>query len=182
MEEVREKEIDGIRFSVAPFKVIEAAKLHPYLIRLFGPFLAKTVGSLFKDGLSFEKGKSILDEKVSLDGGDLSQAITDLVSQLTENEYESLLRRMLRNVTAHVVKDGQVLQLSFGDLTFETSMNIVFTGKVFTIYSVLIFVLEVNYPDFLSKMGQGFGSKITKILGSELAGISSKNESAKSET
>jgi len=182
MEENREKEIDGIRFSVAPFKVVEAARLHPYLIRLFGPFLAKTVGSLFKDGVSLEKGKSVLDEKVSLNGGDLSQAITDLVSQLTETEYEALLRRMLKNVTAHVEKDGKVFQLSFTDQTFDASMNVVFTGKVFTIYSVIIFVLEVNYPDFLSKMGQGFGSKITKILGSELEGISSKNESEKSET
>jgi len=179
--ETKEKEIDGIRFSVAPFRVVEAARLHPYLIRLFGPFMAKGIGSLFKSGIPTE-GKKLLDAEINFDGDSISQAITDLVSQLTEAELESLMRRMLKNVTAYVTKNGNALQLTFGDQTFDTSMDMVFKGKVFTIYSVMLFVLEANFPDFLAKMGQGFGVKMKKILGSESEGQSSKSESEISET
>ena len=182
--ETKEKVIDGIRFSVAPFRTVEAARLHPYLARLLGPFMARGVGALFKNGLPIGErpGEKILDQEVNLDGNELAQAITDLATQLTEDEFESLMRRMFKNLTAYVTKSGTPLQLSFTDQAFDTSMDIVFTGKVFTIYAVMLFVLEVNFPDFLAKMGQGFGSKIKKILGSEPGGQNSKTESEKSET
>jgi hypothetical protein len=178
--ETKEKVIDGIRFTVAPFRTVEAAKLHPYLTRLLGPAMAKGIGALLKNGIHLDG--NILDEKIEFDGNGLSEAITDLVGQLTEAEYESLLRRMFRNVTAHLIKDGTPLQLTFGDQAFDTSMDIVFMGKVFSIYPVLLFVLEANFPDFLAKMGQGFGLKIKTMLGSGQGEQNSKNESEKSET
>jgi hypothetical protein len=177
--ETKEKVIDGVRFSVAPFRVVEAARLHPYLIRLLGPSVAKILGALFKKGLP-TNGK-ILDENLDFDGNALSQGIENLVSQLTEDEFEALMRRMFFNVTAYITKNGTSLQLSFADQAFDTSMDIVFAKKVFSIYPVMLFVLEANFPDFLAKMGQGFGLKMKKIITSEPGDQNSNNESEKSE-
>jgi hypothetical protein len=177
---MKEKVIDGIRFSVAPFHTVEAVRLQSYLIKTVGPFLTRFIGSLFKDG--FPTNGKFLDANIKFDGNELSQAIENLTNQLTEGELESLIRRLFKNVTAHMTKDGNSLQLTFTELTFENSMDMVFAGKVFSIYPVMLFVLEVNFPDFLSKMAQGFGLKIKEILTSGPGEQSSTNESTQSET
>jgi len=177
---MNEKVIDGIRFTVTPFRTVEAVRLQAYLVKLLGPFLPRLVGGLFKSGIPLN-GK-VLDSVINFDGKELSEALENLANQLSEDELESLIRRLFKNVTAHVIKDGNHLQLSFGDQTFDTSMDVVFAGKVLSIYPVMLFVLEANYPDFLSKTAQGFGLKIKKILTSEPEGKNSMENSKESET
>ena len=168
-----EKTIDGIKFSVAPFQVTEALRLKSYLLKKFGPSLGQLLGVL-QGGLP--ENASLGD--IKLDGEVVSHAIEKLMEHLGEEEFESFIKRMFRNVSASLTKDGAPLLLSFSEQAFSTSMDIVFTGRLFTIYPVLLLVLEANYPDFFGKMAQGFGSKIQKILTSEPAGQSSKSETA----
>jgi hypothetical protein len=41
-------------------------------------------------------------------------------------------------------------------------MEIVFTGRLFSVYEVIGLVLEANYPDFFDKVVRGIGKKLTK--------------------
>jgi hypothetical protein len=159
---VKEKEINGVKFSVAPFSVVEALKLKPYLLKKFGPSVMQLLGVL-KDGLP-ENGKW---GDIKIDGTELSLAVEKLMMQLGEDDYIALIKRLFRNVTAQVLKDGQLLEFFFTEISFETSVNIVFEDKPFTIYPVLLLVLEANFPDFFGKMTQDIGSKIKKITTSE---------------
>ena len=43
MEKTKEKVIDGITFTVAPFPAIEALRLKSYLMKTLGPALARPV-------------------------------------------------------------------------------------------------------------------------------------------
>jgi hypothetical protein len=174
---MKEKEIDGIRFSVAPFRAVEALKLKSFLLRKFGPSIGQAFGVL-KDGLPENGG--IGDMK--LDGSALSQAIEKLMEQLGEAEFIDLIKRMFGNVTANLVIDGKPLQFSFSEIQFDTSMDMVFSGRLFTIYPVILLVLEANFPDFFGKLAQGIGSRIKKMVTSGPAEEGSKAESGKLET
>lgn len=169
----KEKTIDGIKFVVTAFQAIEAFKLKSYLMKKFGPSLGQALGTL-KGGLpaSGDIGE------VKLDGEAMSRAIQSLMEQLDEHDFIEFLKRMLRNVAAHV--KGK--QFYFTEDTFDASLDIVFTGKLFTVYPVLLLVLEANYPDFFDKVARGIGSKIKKIITSGPGDENSKNGSAESET
>jgi len=173
----KEKTINGIKFSVTPFHSVEGLRLKSFLIKKFGPALGQALGTL-RDGLP-ENG-NIGD--IRLDGVVLSQAIEKLMEQLGEDDFIALIKRMFQNVIASVTKDGKLLQLTFADQQFDTSMDVVFSGKLFTVYPVLLLVLEANYPDFFGKMAQDIGSKIKKIVTSDPDAPNSTSESGKSET
>jgi len=107
----------------------------------------------------------------------MAHAIETLMAQFDEDEFIAFLQRMLRNVVAH--KDKK--QLAFADEYFEASMDIVFNQHIFSIYPVLLLVLEANYPDFFGKI-PGIGKKILGTLTSEKGDGESKNESETLET
>lgn len=174
---MKQKEINGVTFTVTPLNAIEGLKLKSFLLKKFGPSLGQALGAL-ENGIP-EAG-NIGD--IKLDGSVLSQAIEKLLEQLGEQEFIDLIKRLLKNVTASLVKEGKPLQFSFIEPQFETAMDVVFTGQLFSIYSVILFVLEVNYPDFFGKVAPGIGSKIRKMATSGPAEEESKNESGKSET
>jgi hypothetical protein len=173
----KERTINGVKFSVAPFMAIEALKLKAFLIRTFGPALGQALGTL-KNGLP---GSGKISE-INLDGTALSQAIEKLMEQLNEEEFISLIKRLLGYVTAKMARDGKVFQLAFTENVFEESLNMVFSGRLFTIYPVILFVLQVNYPDFFDQVAHGIGKKIGKMISSGPAGQEPKNESDESES
>ena len=174
---MKEKTIDGVKFSVAPFRATEALRLKPFLLKKFGPSLGQVLGVL-KDGLP-ENG-TIGD--IRINGTELSLAVEKLMEQLGEDDFIALIKRLFRNVTAYVVKDGQQLQLSFTEQSFETSMDIVFNERLFSVYPVMLLVLEANFPDFFGKMAQGIGSKIMAITTSSPAGTTETAVQTRSET
>jgi hypothetical protein len=169
----KEKTINGVKFSVAPFQAIEALRLKSFLVQKFGPPLGMIFGAVAKNGLP----KNFME--IDVEGVDLGNGIERLMAHLGEHEFIELLRRMFRNVTATVIKDGKQLQLFFTDEVFETSMDIVFKGKLFSIYPVLLLVLEANYPDFFAQMARGIGSKMPKTATSGPPDETSANESGK---
>ena len=50
----------------------------------------------------------------------------------------------------------------FGD-NFEQNFNKVFGGRLFSIYPVMLLVLEANYPDFFGKVAGNIGSLTQRI-------------------
>jgi hypothetical protein len=158
----KEKVIDGVRFSVVPFQAVAALKLKAFLFKKLGPALGQALGTL-KDGLP-SSGKI---SEVKLDGQALSQAIEKLMMELGEVEFTDLIKRMLRNVTAFPERDGKVLTILFTDENFDAAMDIVFTGRLFSVYPVMLLVLEANFPDFFGKMALGIGQRIQKMTSSE---------------
>jgi hypothetical protein len=174
---MKEKEIDGIRFSAAPFRVVEALKLKSFLLKKFGPSVGQAFGAL-QGGLSEDSDIG----EMKIDGYALSLAVEKLMEQLGETEFVDLIKRLFKNVTADLVKDGEPLRFLFTDVSFETSMDMVFAGRLFTIYPVILLVLEANYPDFFGKWAPGIGSRIKKIAASGPVEKESKSESERSET
>jgi len=168
----KEKEIDGIKFSVTPFRSVEGLRLKSFLIKKFGPALGQALGTL-KDGLP-ENGNV---GDIRLDGEALSHAIEKLMEQLGEDDFIALIKRLFQNVVASFTKEGKYLQLTFADQQFDTSMDAVFSGKLFSVYPVMLFVLEVNYPDFFGKTAQLIGQRIKKIATSEPGEKSMTSES-----
>ena len=179
MNNQKEKTIDGIKFVVTAFTAVEAFKLKAYLLKKFGPTLGHLLGTI--DGVAPISGKiENIKEKIGdikLDGEKMAHAIETLLGQFDEDDIITFLRRMLRNVVAH--KDKK--QFAFADEHFEATMDIIFNQHIFSVYPVLLLVLEVNYPDFFGKIS-GIGKKILATPTSEKAGKGSENESTVSET
>jgi len=151
---MKEKEIDGILFSVAPFQAMEALKLKRELFEKLGPAFGQALG-LLKNGIT-DVGE------IELNGEAAARTIEKLISKLDEETFIGLIRRLLRNVTASMTVEGKQVKRSFAANTFDASLDVVFSGRLFTIYPVILLVLEANYPDFFGKMG-GIGSKIRQM-------------------
>jgi hypothetical protein len=166
--------IDGVTFQVAPFMAVEGLRLKAHLVRTFGPALGELLG-----GIDGTKISSIAD--ISLGGGGFSRGLEKLLEQLTEAGFEALVKRILANVIAIWPEDGMSRSISFGQ-DFETAMELVFLGRLFSIYELIIFVLKVNYPDFFSKVVSGIGWRIKPTLTSGTEETTSPGESGKSET
>jgi hypothetical protein len=173
---VKEKDINGVRFTVAPFRAVEALKLKAFLLKKFGPAFGQALGAF--DGIP-ENGDF---GDLKLDGTALSQSIEKLMGQLGEQEFIDLIKRLFKNVTANLVKDEKPLQFTFTEIQFDTAMDVVFTGQLFSVYQVILLVLEANYPDFFDRLAPGIGSKIKGMLTSGPAEEASKSESDGSET
>ncbi len=156
MFEAKSKTINGINFKVAPFPAVTALKLKVNLLKTLGPAFGHLLGSF--EGIG--KG-SIADAKV--DGAELANALEVLFSQLGEEDFIRLLSRLLEGVSCEIQgEDRQPIIVNFGT-DFETKMDMVFQGKLFTIYPVILFVLEVNFPDFFAQMA-GIGSRLATTL------------------
>jgi hypothetical protein len=166
--------IDDVTFQVAPFMAVEGLRLKAHLVRTFGPALGEILGGV--DSLNVNK---IAD--INLGGDSFSKGLEKLLEQLTENAFEELVRRLLTNVIAIWPEDGKKRSVSFGQ-DFETAMQLVFLGRLFSIYELIVFVLKVNYPDFFTKVVGGIGKKINIIPTSKTADQTSDEESGQSET
>jgi hypothetical protein len=166
--------IDGVTFQVAPFMAVEGLRLKAHLVRTFGPAIGELLG-----GIDGTKVGSVMD--ISLGGGGIAKGLEKLLEQLDEDAFETLVKRLLANVIAIWQEDGKSRSIHFGQ-DFETAMQLVFLGRLFSIYELIIFVLKVNYPDFFDKVAGGIGRRIriTPTLGTEEP--TPPNESGQSET
>lgn len=151
MVQAKTKEIKGKSYQVAPFMAVEGLRLKAYLLKLVGPALGELAGA--SDGMDAEINSEMISKMI--------QKITDV---LDENTFVVLVKRLLQNVIVSWTdsENGQKHSVAFAQ-DFETSLNVVFQGELFSIYPVLGFVLEVNYPDFFGKMTPMLGEKMKAI-------------------
>jgi hypothetical protein len=137
-----EKEIDGSLYTVTSYSGRESLKIKKTLMRLFAPVipvLVKVLGQISKD-------TSVTDMDVNdLDFTSIGKAITELLDQLTEDEYVDLVLRLLRSTR----RDNREITGEYFDLHFA--------GNLTTLYKVLFFVIQVNYPDFF-QLGASIGN------------------------
>jgi hypothetical protein len=166
--------IDGVTFQVSPFMAVEGLRLKAYLVRTFGPALGELLG-----GIDAQKVGSIGD--INLGNGSLAKGIEKLLGQMDEDGFEALVKRLMANVIATWNEAGKSRSISFGQ-DFETAMQLVFLGKLFSIYELMVFVLKVNYPDFFGKVVSGIGLRIRKTLTSATEETTPTSESGQSET
>ena len=131
MIETREKLIDGATYSVTQLPARRALKLKAKLIKLFGPVLAQ-----FFITVTEKNGE---DQKKS----DLVRAVEILGSSIDENSFESLVVELLNGVR----KNGMELT--------PATIDIEFAGDMAGIYQVCLFVIEVNFSNFLALIGIG---------------------------
>jgi hypothetical protein len=153
---------------------VEGLRLKAHLVRTFGPALGELLG-----GIEAQKVGSIAD--ISLGSSNFAKGLEKLLEQLDEHSFEALVKRLLTNVIAIWPEGGKSRSISFGQ-DFETAMQLVFLGKLFSIYELLIFVLKVNYPDFFDKVVKGIGQRIQTTFTSETEEAIQPNESGQSET
>jgi hypothetical protein len=164
--------IDDVTFQVAPFMAVEGLRLKAYLVRTFGPAISEFLG-----GIDGKKIGGIGD--VSLSGDGIARGLEKLLEQLDEDRFIELVKRLLSNVIAVWSKSGKSHSIAFGT-DFDTAMQLVFLGRLFSIYTLIIFVLKVNYPDFFDKVS-GIGRKMKVTLTSEAEKTTLPSESEQSE-
>jgi hypothetical protein len=166
--------IDGITFQVAPFMATEGLRLKAHLVRTFGPALGEILG-----GIDGNKVSNIAD--MNLGGSGITAGIEKLVEQLDESSFIALIERLFVGVIASWNEGGKPRSIAFAT-DFEAAMQLVFLGRLFSVYELIIFVLKVNYPDFFSKVVSGIGKKIQQTPTSVTAEATSKDASEMSET
>jgi hypothetical protein len=165
MMEPRKKIIGNIEFTTTPFPALDALNLQRRLLELFGPAFGGIIGSL----KTSSDMASFLDTRI--DGEGLSKAIAQLFQGLDEFNYNKLLKQLLSSTFAIVGEssNGQKQIVYFSDpKNYESNLTIVFQGHLNNIFALIIFVLEVNYPDFFDLVGSklaGVLKKITKPSG-----------------
>jgi hypothetical protein len=162
--------IDGVTFQVAPFMAVEGLRLKAHLVRVFGPALGELLG-----GVDGQKVGSIAD--ISLGGDGIAKGLEKLLEQLDEDKFVELVKRLLANVIAIWSESGKSHSIAFA-ADFETALELVFTGKLFSIYPLILFVLKVNYPDFFDKVVSGIGRRTRVTLTSETEEPTPPSESA----
>ena len=166
--------IEGVEFQVAPFMSVEGLRLKAHLVRTIGPAIGELLG-----GIDGKKVKNISD--ISLAGDSFSKGLEKLLEQLDEESFVELIKRLFQNVIAHWNEGGKPRSIAFNQ-DFETAMDLVFLGKLFSIYPLIIFILKVNYPDFFGKVVRGIGLRMQPTLTSETEETTLPSESETLET
>lgn len=145
--ETKSKIIDGSKYEVTQFPAREAIRLKIRIAKIIGPSWSTVLGGLIPNA---EKRKSKGNQNAfsSIMDGDLNMpvvgsAIEKLFYNLNENESLDLIERLF-SLTR---KDGVELKPEI--------IDIMFAGKTLTIYKVIWFVIQTNYPDFFGARGIG---------------------------
>jgi hypothetical protein len=167
----KEKTINGVKFAAAPLTAIEGLKLKAFLVRSFGPALGEALGSF---------GNLLKDEKVNadmaIDGQGVARAIERMMMNLDPDQFIELLKKLFSNVTAQVKgPDGKDVLVGFIGAAFDASMELAFAQRTFSVYPVILLVLEVNFPDFFEKAGAAIGTKMKAIVASGKESSSGKS-------
>ena len=121
------KEIDGLKFEVTQFGAMKGFAL---LARL-----TKTIGPAFSVLSAADKDADIMT---------LAPAIASALKNLDDEAAVQLAADVLRGTLA-TMKDGTPVRLDN-----PTNIDLVFMGKLTTMFKVLAFAVGVNYGDFFA--------------------------------
>lgn len=132
MIETKEKEIKGAIYSVTQMTARNALKMKTKIIKIFGPSIA----GIFSSAKVSEDNPNI-----EYDVNGLIHSIQALCSQIDENTFWTLCVELLSGVR----KNGKELT--------ESQINMEFAGDLYSLFAVIVFVLEVNYHSFLAESG-----------------------------
>lgn len=129
-----EKEtIDGLEITVTQFAALRQAKLLARLGRTLGP----TVGLAARSATG-ENPDKLLAEVMSMDLGGVIAMVFD---RLVDTELEGLITATLAG-TSVIHNEKKV------DLSDKSSIDAVFSGRLVTLFKVMVFAIKVNFADF----------------------------------
>lgn len=152
MFEPKVKIIEGMEFKVVPFPAIEALRLKADLIKIVGPALGMALGSI---------GNVTDVMHAQINGPGISDALKMLFEQMDTEVFIKMVKRMLDSTSVTLNTGEKPVFYNFQEPgKFDVYFNDVFQGKLFSLYPVMLFVLEVNFPDFFDK-ARGFGSRLS---------------------
>lgn len=176
MYEPKSREINGIKFKIVPFPSLEALRIKATLAKLIVPSL----GAIFGDVIKAAGKEKALDTEI--DFSNLPSILESTLSKLDEDSFINLIQRLLKGVSAEIESKNEKIWVTFdstNSMSFSANMDLVFQGKLFTIYPVLAFVWEVNFPDFFERMAD-IGNRL-KITMSKMSAESVNKNLKKSE-
>lgn len=122
MIETKEKEINGVLYSVTQLPARRALRLQSKLVKLLG----SSVANLFSEGST---NKDLLKA--------FPKAVTALSNQLDEKSFDNLVNEL---VEYNLRIDGKEFNIRDFDLFFS--------GKLNDLFLLLAFILQVNFMDF----------------------------------
>lgn len=131
MIETEHKIIDGDDYAVTQMTAMRAIRMQTRLIKLLG----EPASTLFIAASEDQKNKTKLADTF------IPKAISQLCQELDEKSFENLVLELTKGVR----KNGVELTQSVIDLEFA--------GKLSTLFSLLKFIIEVNYSDFFREGG-----------------------------
>lgn len=142
MRNKNEHTIDGVTLIITQLPAMKSMKFFREVVETFGPTLT-SLGNVTDLGSS----------ELSV----FKPVIESLMTNLSEEKLERMTKTLLGEALA--LHEGKYLSLSNTGV-----FDLVFQGKVFTIFKFLRYALEVNYGDFI----EGFtGSNPLGALGSQ---------------
>jgi len=143
--ETKSKNIDGFEVSVTVFPGLHGLKIKGKLLRFLGPALGKAVSAIKqnKSGLS-----NVLDSEI--DFGAIGEAVAALVENIDDNII-NLFLELLSNTSI----DNQ-------DVKKEV-IDVKFAAKYFSLYKILLYVIEVNCFFGQRNIGELFAQAPNKI-------------------
>lgn len=136
------KIIDDSEYTVSQFTGREAFKIKLKLVKILAPIISSLISNFDA------KGKPILDSEI--DFSKIGESISSLMNTMSEDEMIDFILRMLKNTR----KDN--LEIT------EQIFDVCFAGNLTTIYKVIYFVIQVNYPDFF-QAGASIGNLTEKF-------------------
>jgi hypothetical protein len=178
----KKKTMDGVTYTVAPFRAVDGLRLKATLMRLFGPSLGELLGGLNLKKISKAEDASGIEslQDMSLDAAPIARGIEKLMGTLDEDTVVALAKRLLMNVICYWEENGKKHSIAFAT-DFDAAFEAIFSQKLFSMYPVIGFVLEVNYPDFFDKVVRGIGKKVKITRTSETDEGTSSSEPETSE-
>jgi hypothetical protein len=129
-----ERQIGGQTWMVTQFGSTEGLAVMARLFKMVGPTIGKAVSAIPTGTIGGTGGILDMDVK-AMNMAMLGEAVEALASRLDEHEVVALVKRMLADVR---VNGAEVLP----------QFDLVFMGDYPKLFSVLKFVLEVNYGNF----------------------------------
>ena len=137
-----EKQIGDTTFIITKFMAYESLRIQRELASILGPSVGRIIGSLGKTN-------DPLDSKIN--GSELSGAITEIFSQLTEDRFFNIIGKLLRGTQAKISTSGKAKLIDFSG-NLKDTINIVFDNDAMGIYTLIFAVIEVNFSPFLDKI------------------------------
>lgn len=128
-----EKQIGENLYSVTQFPPTEALKYQLELFKLLGKPLGGLFGEIDLKEINLDKEITFANMKI-----DIANGAAMLADSINPEKHVGFIKSMLR-----------LVRVNDNNLNFDRH----FQGKIMEIFEVLLFVIQVNFPDFFSRIG-----------------------------
>ena len=142
--DTKEITIDDLKFSIQQFPALKAMKIEKKLMEVLIPVM----GSLISE-----------DKKKHIDMAKVSLGIQTGLSSLTEEKFEDVILSSLSSTYAYVNGKPEIINIDI--------FNQVFTGKILTVYKLILEVMKVNKFCFFELLRGGNGTNLTAFFSNE---------------